>query len=72
MSEWFEHNGVGLHWREDGDPNGPPVLMLNSLGTDLRLWDPILPRLKGAFELIVLDLPGYGNDTAYAGAFTLT
>lgn len=69
MSEWFEHNGVGLHWREDGDPNGPPVLMLNSLGTDLRLWDPILPHLTD-YRVIRMDTRGHGlsdaPDTNYA------
>ena len=32
-------DGVSLHYRVDGDPEGAPVLFANSLGTDLRLWD---------------------------------
>ncbi|MEM9231981.1 MAG: hypothetical protein AAGB10_20505 [Pseudomonadota bacterium] len=46
MNRWFQHNGIGLHWREDGDPAGSPVLLLNALGTDLRLWNPLLPYLS--------------------------
>ncbi len=30
---------LSLHWREDGDPSGAPVVFANSLGTDFRLWD---------------------------------
>jgi len=28
---------VAIHWREDGDPAGAPVVFSNSLGTD-RSW----------------------------------
>ena len=34
-----------LHWRADGDPEGRPVVFANSLGTDLTLWDAVLPLL---------------------------
>ena len=36
---------VSLHYRIDGDPSGRPVVFSNSLGTDLRLWDKIMPLL---------------------------
>lgn len=70
MSRWFDHNGVGLHWREDGDPSGAPVLLLNSLGTDLRLWDPILPHLS-KHRVIRMDTRGHGLSDAPDGAYTL-
>lgn len=31
-----------LHWREDGDSKGVPLVFVNSLGTDLRLWDAVM------------------------------
>ena len=36
---------IDLHYRVDGNPNGRPVVFANSLGTDLRLWDAVLPLL---------------------------
>ncbi|MGC1505819.1 MAG: hypothetical protein WA782_16960 [Sulfitobacter sp.] len=45
-------NGVSLHVQEDGEPNGAPVLFANSLGTDLRLWDAIIPQLPDGLRLI--------------------
>ena len=33
-----------LHYRIDGPEDGAPVVFANSLGTDLRLWDPIIPE----------------------------
>ena len=52
--------GVSLHYREDGDPHGPPVVFANSLGTDLRLWDSIVPLLPAKLRIIRFDKRGHG------------
>ena len=59
-----EVNGVRLHWREDGDPKGAPVVFANSLGTDLRLWDAVLPRLPAGLRIIRYDKRGHGLSEA--------
>jgi 3-oxoadipate enol-lactonase len=51
---------VHIHWREDGDPAGVPVVFANSLGTDLRLWDDIIPLLPPGLRLIRYDKRGHG------------
>ena len=51
---------VELHYRIDGDPNGAPVVFSNSLGTDLRLWDAILPHLPAGLKIIRYDKRGHG------------
>ena len=46
--------------RLDG-PAGAPVLVLsNSLGTTLALWDPQMPALKEHFSVLRYDHPGHG------------
>lgn len=55
-----ELSGAALHYREDGDPDGAPVVFANSLGTDLRLWDPILPLLPKGLRIIRYDKRGHG------------
>jgi 3-oxoadipate enol-lactonase len=52
--------GLDIHYREDGDPKGAPVVFANSLGTDLRLWDAILPLLPQSLRLIRYDKRGHG------------
>jgi 3-oxoadipate enol-lactonase len=52
-----------LHWRADGDPEGRPVVFANSLGTDLTLWDAVLPLLPGGLRLIRFDTRGHGQST---------
>ena len=70
MTQWFDHNGVGLHWREDGNPEGSPILLLNSLGTDLRLWDGIMPHLSD-YRVIRMDMRGHGLSDAPVGPYSL-
>ena len=54
-------DGTRLHIREDGDPRGRPVVFANSLGTDLRLWDALLPLLPAGLRLIRWDKRGHGR-----------
>lgn len=70
MNATLDINGTTLHWRQDGDPQGAPVLLLNSLGTDLHLWDAILPHLPG-HRVIRMDTRGHGRSAVPAGDFTL-
>ncbi|MBD3764042.1 MAG: 3-oxoadipate enol-lactonase [Rhodobacterales bacterium] len=49
-----------LHYRIDGPATGPAVIFANSLGTDLRLWDGLLPHLPPTLRLIRWDKPGHG------------
>ena len=58
--EVFERNGVHIHYREDGDPNGAPLVFSNSLGTDLRLWDQIVQLLPQGLKIIRYDMRGHG------------
>ncbi|RMD92533.1 MAG: 3-oxoadipate enol-lactonase [Alphaproteobacteria bacterium] len=51
---------VRLHYRDEGPRDGPAVVFSNSLGTDLRLWDKILPHLPGGLRIIRYDKRGHG------------
>lgn len=64
-------NGLTLHVQEDGDPGGAPVLFANSLGTDLRLWDRLLPHLPRGLRLIRYDKRGHGLSSCPDGPYTM-
>ena len=49
-----------VHYRIDGNPDGRPVVFANSLGTDLRLWDQVLPLLPQGLKYIRYDKRGHG------------
>ena len=56
----FDTGDVQLHYRVDGPEDGAPVVFANSLGTDMRLWDPILPLLAPGLRIIRFDKRGHG------------
>jgi 3-oxoadipate enol-lactonase len=54
-------DGVRLHYRLDG-PEGAPVLVLsNSLGTDLGMWEPLMPALAKTHRVLRYDTRGHGQ-----------
>lgn len=64
-------DGIPMHWREDGDPEGAPVVFSNSLGTDLRLWDKVVARLPSGLRLIRYDTRGHGLSGAPEGPYKM-
>lgn len=53
-----EINGLSVHYSDVG--SGAPVVFCNSLGTDYRLWDKILPRLPAGLRIVRFDKRGHG------------
>lgn len=51
---------VALNYREDGDPEGPALVFANSLATDMRLWDKLVPLLPRELRIIRYDKRGHG------------
>ncbi len=61
---------VLVHYRLDGDQAGSPIVFVNSLGTDLRIWDDVVPHLK-EFRLIRYDKRGHGLSDSPPGPYAL-
>ncbi|MCR9108938.1 3-oxoadipate enol-lactonase [Marivita sp. XM-24bin2] len=53
-------HGVTLHVQVDGPERGPVVMLANSLGTDMRVWDPLLPFLPSGLRIVRFDKRGHG------------
>ena len=62
---------VQLNYRIDGDPAGAPVVFANSLGTDYRLWDQILPLLPKGLRIIRFDKRGHGLSSCPPAPFSM-
>ena len=43
-----------------GPEGGPALVLLHSLGTNLRLWDGIIPLLPPTLRILTLDMRGHG------------
>lgn len=62
---------IKLHYRLDGDFDGAPIVFANSLGTDMRLWDPIIPLLPKGLRIIRYDMRGHGKSDCPEGPYSM-
>lgn len=62
---------VQLYWKRDGRDDAPGLILLNSIGTDMDLWDAVLPMLREHFAILRVDTRGHGASTAYPGDWSL-
>jgi len=49
-----------LHYRIEGPQDGPALVFSNSLGTDLRIWDPMVAHLPDGYRILRYDTAGHG------------
>ncbi|MEO5898823.1 MAG: alpha/beta fold hydrolase [Ilumatobacteraceae bacterium] len=40
---------------------GPPLVLLHGLGLSSRSWEPVIPALAERFDVVAIDLPGFGR-----------
>ncbi len=64
-------NGITVHYRLAGTPGRPRLAFLNSLGSDMRIWDEVAHQLGGAYELLVYDMRGHGLSGATEAPYTI-
>jgi len=53
-------NGLRVHYRDQGNPDGPPLVLLHGNSATLHTWEPLAARLDGEYRLVTLTLPGHG------------
>ena len=54
-------DGTPLHFRTDGDPAHPCLVLCNSLGTDLSMWDAQADALASRLFVVRIDTRGHGQ-----------
>jgi len=55
-----------IHYRDEGNPDGPAIVMVHGFFASLHTWGPWVQRLGDRFRIITLDLPGHGLTRAPA------
>ena len=64
-------NSIAMHYRVEGNRNGPALVFSNSLGTDFRIWDEMVARLAGDFTVLRYDTRGHGLTDAPDGPYAM-
>lgn len=44
--------------------SGAPLVLLHGIGCARQIWDPVIPQLAAQFDVIAVDLPGFGASSA--------
>lgn len=70
-SHMIDIGGTRLHYRIDGDAAAPPLVLSNSLGTDLSMWEPQIADFVRYFRVVRYDTRGHGQSDVTSGPYTI-
>ena len=70
MTRITASDGVALACRIDGPTEAPALILGNSLGTDMRLYDGQWPGLAQRYRVVRIDTRGHGRSDAPPGVGT--
>ncbi len=66
--------GLRVHYRDQGNPEGIPIVLLHGTAASLHTWEPLVAELKDEYRLITYTQPGHGltgphphDDYTFAG-----
>ncbi len=65
-----QESELDVHYRLEGDPENPLLILVHGLGANLNCWRRVFPYLTKDFQVLAFDLPGFGltpNPNDYFG-----
>jgi 3-oxoadipate enol-lactonase len=62
---------VDLHHVLDGPPDGPPVLLSGSIGSNLSMWEPQVDGLADSGRVLRVDHRGHGGSPVPDGPYSI-
>ncbi len=62
---------IALHHEISGEHEAPPVLLLNSLGSTLTMWERQVPALSESFMVVRCDTRGHGESPVPPGPYVI-
>ena len=68
---FIETKDLRMYYELDGPANAPSLVLSNSLGTNLSLWDSQLPVFTKNFRLLRYDSRGHGQTSATKGEYSI-
>ena len=64
-------NGIVLHHQVLGQADGPALVFVNSLGSDLRIWQDVVPAFADRYRIVLYDKRGHGLSDAPPAPYTI-
>jgi pimeloyl-ACP methyl ester carboxylesterase len=63
--------GIKLHYAEQGEPSGEPIIFLHGYVDSWQSFAPMLSEFSSSFQAFALDLRGHGNSDKPEGGYKL-
>lgn len=67
----IERPHVRLYYELSGDERGAILVLSNSLGSNLHMWDKVLPWLESKYQVLRYDMRGHGMSSVPPGPYSL-
>jgi 3-oxoadipate enol-lactonase len=71
LSFFTTGDGTRIAYRLDGSAGRPVVVLANSIGTDMHMWDSQIPALAEHFRVLRYDMRGHGASDVPEGAYAI-
>lgn len=68
---FLEAGEFRMHYALDGAPGAPVVVLSNSLGTTLSMWDPQVQELVQRYRVLRYDTRGHGQTSVTPGSYSV-
>ena len=68
---FFTANGVRIAYSVNGPEDAPTLVLVNSLGTDLRMWNPQVALLGEHLRIVRYDSRGHGASEVPDGPYSI-
>lgn len=66
-----DNGPVRLHYEMSGTGSGEVLVLSNSLGSNLHMWDRVLPRFENSYTIVRYDQRGHGDSSVPPGPYTI-
>jgi 3-oxoadipate enol-lactonase len=64
-------DGCTIHVEVEGPQNGPVLMLSNSLGTNMHMWDDQVPAFTRHFRVVRFDRRGHGKSAVPKGPYSI-
>jgi 3-oxoadipate enol-lactonase len=71
MEHQVTNGNATIGYEVDGPPDGPALLLINSIGSTRELWARQMPGFTGMYRVIRYDTRGHGRSSVPRGDYTI-
>lgn len=68
---FFTSSGIQLAYQVDGPADAPTLVLVNSISTNLHMWDAQVELLSSKLRIVRFDARGHGASAVPAGPYTI-